>query len=112
MIDFSGTTLLRKNLDPNFLYDSDEKMHQFDQSIISLDCHVRKNLLFALGVDKKTLYKYSLGSNIGDVQIIKSAISLSSISVDWLNDVIYAVSRQAATTLLHSCDMGKLKTQK
>ena len=51
-----GPVLLRKNLDKNFLYDRHEKVHQFDQSIISLDCHVKENLLFALGVDKKTLY--------------------------------------------------------
>ena len=64
IIFFSDATLLRKNLDQNFLYDQHEKLHQFDQSIISLDCHVGKNLLFALGQDKNTLYKYKCVSSL------------------------------------------------
>ena len=65
-----------------------------------------ENLLFALGVDKKSLYRYSLAN--GNVQKIRSSqFSMSSISVDWLHDTVYAVSRQAGTTSLQSCNLGK-----
>ena len=101
-----GQTLFRKNLDPDFFYAPPQKMHQFQEVLLDMDCHVAKKQIFAIS-SNENLLKFSLEEGFSQVKKSPIGTNLSHISVDWLNDLIYLVSSKGAASFIHQCDTGK-----
>jgi hypothetical protein len=101
--------LFKKNLGPDFIYDPQELVHKFDQSIISLDNHMSKEVIFVLD-EMGQIFK--LDSNLaGSRGFHKTDVKipgLTGLSVDWLHDLIYLTSKQGSITKIFKCSLGKI----
>ena len=107
-----GKILFKKKIVESFdIYDSSEKIREFETNIKALERHVSKNWIFVLDqMDNIHILDFSVdGKNTTPATILNLNLDgdIKELSIDWLNDLVYVVVSSAnGIYSIHKCNFN------
>ena len=104
-----GKILFKKKIVESFdIYDSSEKIREFETNIKALERHVSKNWIFVLDQMDNIHILDSLDGNTAATNLnLNLNGDIKELSIDWLNDLVYVVVSSAnGINSIHKCNFN------